>query len=134
MPTHEKTDTPAETHYFNCNVHEFGPLLERFSVSEWNDGEEALLTKKQYTLLPGHEEHIELYTSGWTSAKYLIIVRTPPYRFIFYIQDDASLSAWRREYAQIPVSILPQKFLPPPVEPLKMIPIPMNLKALRGSY
>ena len=132
-PKNITAQTPPETHFFTFDVQKWPPpALARYSVSEWNDGEEVLLARKEYTLFPGGPAHIEYYTSTLTSDKYLTIVRLAPYRFIFYIKDDASLLEWQRQYEQIPPGFLAVKWLPEPKTIPEMITFPMNIKALRG--
>lgn len=123
-------EASPETHYFRFDVREFMSPLTPISVAEFNDGEESFFKRKEYRRVAGRDEHIEFYTSTFTSDKYLIILRTPPYRFIFYIPDDASLIAWKREYEQIPASLLAEKFLPPPPTPPNQVSMRMNMKAL----
>lgn len=131
----KKLNIPQEQHqpmhFFRYNTQTILNPLERISVSEFNDGIEALLERKQYARVAGGPEHIETYASTFTSDKYLVIVQPEPYHFIFYIPDDASLVEWRREYERIAPAFLAQKLLPPPKSMPEGVTIPMNLRALR---
>ena len=132
MNTQNTAEQPQETHFFLFNTHTWPNAIERVSVAEFNDGEAAMLTRKEYQRMQGGSDHIELYASTFTNDKYLVIVRVEHYRFIFYIHDDASLLEWKRQYEQIPQAFLAQKLLPPPPTKPEMVTIPMNVKALRG--
>lgn len=123
-------EKPAETHFFLYNIHTFPSPLEPFSSTEFSEGEESFFTRHQYQRIPGTPEHIELYASAARHDKYMVLVRLPPYRFIFSIHDDASLLEWNKQYERIPAALLAQKFLPPPPVTPKHIEIQMNWKAI----
>ncbi len=119
-------------HYFTYNVHTLPHIENRISVAEFNDGIEALLKRKEYTLVPGTPDHIKLYTSSFTNDKYLIIVSADPYHFFWYVADDESLIAWRQQYERTPLAFFPKQLLPPPPTTPKWQTFPMNIRALRG--
>ena len=119
-----------QTESFKFNVHTILDPLERFSSVEFNEDEAATLKAKQFERVPSREQHIEIYASTWTDWRYLVIVRTEDYRFIFYIPDDQSLLAWRKRYGQMPLSMLISTFKKPDAVPPEYTTFSVNAKAL----
>lgn len=121
-----------EIKFFQFNIHAEIHTLQQFSSTDMNDGEAAMLARYGFEQLPGETSPITYYSSNFAQARFLAIAKIGGYRLIVFIQDDASLLAWRQKYG-FAGSLLPDMLMPHVEPPNNFTPIKMNTRVLRGN-